>query len=283
MNLVRTWWDWCSESLGHTFAGVTAPLLVVAAFIVVVFFANTGGDDGSPQPPRSDVAGICVTATPGSDALVTCGTTVAPDSLLVSTATPVPPTPTPAPRKYTVKAGDALSLICSNEVPNLEMDACIDAIVKLSGLGGPNEIFEGQVLELPPSSGTSATSTRRTTTTTTTSVAPTATAVIVEPTPTEEPVTEAEPTPAASLVAIDPTAEPAEEDATTEPETTPTDEDLAATEGTEYTVQSGDSLLGICVAEEPNMNEDDCIEFVVLLNDLDGPDQIYEGQVLVLP
>jgi LysM repeat protein len=290
LNLVHKWWDWCSESLSHTFAGVTAPLLIISAFFVVVFYASQGGDDGGPLPPRSDVAGVCVTSTTGGQECDAASTGVQ-----VTTPTPVPPTPTPAPRSYTVQAGDTLSRICGNEAPDLSLDACVEAIVDLSDLEGPHEIFEGQTLKLPPGAAGSngaATSTRR--------PAPTPTAVVVEPEPTLEPepteevVAEPEPEatqePQASLVAIGPADVAPDEDeaeaepeATEEPEATPTAEELAESGGTEYEVEDGDSLLGICVNEVPDMDEEECMDFVVLLNDLDGPDEIRSGQEIILP
>ena len=286
LQFVYSWWNWCTESFGHMFAGVTAPILLISAFAILLLAGSGGGGGGTPQPPRSDVAGVCVNMTPAADGNTDCGTTVATSGLVVETATPVPPTATPAPRTYTVRAGDSLFGICTGEAPEMSLDECVGAIVELSDLDGPDEITEGQVLKLPPADGTSAASasgavSRRTPT----PVPAEPTAVVeTEPEPTQEPE------PQASLVAIGPQVVedeegvPPEEDATEAPqEATPTDEELAASEGSEYTVEDGDSLLGICASQVPDMDEDECIEFVVLLNDLAGADEVRSGQVLVLP
>ena len=284
------------------FAGVTAPILVVAALLVVFVMGGGGGDDLSgPQPPRSDVAGVCVNATPVAGAASDCASTVSPTGLAVSTATPVPPTPTPAPRTYIVRAGDSLSVICAAEAPQMSLDVCVDAIVDLSDLGGPDEIAEGQSLRLPPVASTPIGTTSTTSDRGASAATPTPSAVEPEPTEevasepeaTEEPTEEPQPTPYASLVALGPSdadddeetlePEPTTEVTDTEEGTTPTDEELAASRGVEYTVQAGDSLLGICVDQVPDMPEDECIEFIVLLNDLGGPDEITAGQVLILP
>ena len=297
MSPIQSWWDWCAESFGHMFLGVTAPLLLVLAFLVMFMARGNGGDDSSaPQPPRADVAGVCLNATPGSIGAPDCETTGAPTALIVQTATPVPPTPTPAPRSYTVQAGDTLSLICATEAPAMSQDACVDAIVSLSNLGGPDAIAEGQTLRLPPAASTpapptSSASTRRTPTATPPPVQEESAAtpeVVFEPEPTA--TQEPEPTPYASLVALGPAdiarddeAEPAAEVAETPEQATPTAEEIETSEGTEYVVEDGDSLLGICVERVPDMPEDECIEFVVLLNALAGPDEITAGQVLILP
>jgi LysM repeat protein len=301
LNLVRAWWDWCSESLGHTFAGVTAPLLLLSGLFVIIFYATSGGDEPLPQPPRSDVAGICVTATPGPAGTTVCGT----DGLTaLGSPTPPPPTPTPAPKTYTVKSGDNLSRICASQVASMDSDACIAGIADLSGLSGPDEmIYEGQQLKLPPSSGSASASTNHAT-------PPTPTTAVQAPTQIPTATSEPEPTPSASLTAIDPTQAPADdssdetaveeetpeateasddtadatEEATAEPEdATPTDAEVAAGEGREYTVESGDSLSSICATEVDDMSDGDCVEFVVLLNNLDGPDQIAAGDTILIP
>ncbi len=276
MKFVHVWWDWCSESLGHTFAGVTAPLLLLSGLFVVIFYATGSSDEPLPQPPRSDVAGICVTATPGPQGLTVCGTAGATGALAAS-PTPIPPTATPAPKTYTVKSGDTLLRICANQVPSMGPDGCVDSIIQLTGLSGPDEmIYEGQQLTLPPNSGTPTATTHYT-------AAPTSTPV-VEPTATQEPATETEsaPTPSASLVAIE-TATPADEATAAPEDTTPTDEAIANSQGKEYTVESGDSLSSICASEVADMTVDDCVAFVVLLNNMDGPDQIAAGDTILIP
>ena len=266
------------------FLGVTAPILLIAALFVVLT-VSSGGDGGgiTPQPPRSDVAGVCVnnsTLAVAGD----CATAPAGTNLGVTTRTPVPPTPTPAPRTYTVKAGDTLYSICAAEAPDMSFDSCAGAIVDLSDLDGPDQIAEGQSLRLPAGSGSTSGSASTTPSTRSTPVA----------TPVSEPepeVEEPDPTPSASLVAlgpVEPVEEADEEEATPDVEESnaeegPTEEELDAVEGTEYTVEDGDSVLGICVDQVPDMPEDECIEFVVLLNDLGGPDEVQAGQVLLLP
>ena len=265
------------------FAGVTAPLLLIAAFVILFIAGCNGGDGLSPQPPRSDVGGVCVTATPGTGIATNCGTTLEPNGVLVATATPVPPTPTPAPRSYTVQAGDTLSLICAGEVPALSVDICVDQIVSLSHLGGPDEIAVGQTLRLPPSATTSSTPT----TSTSNRLQATATSIPAQPTPTGEAVAtattvaEPEPTQRASLVAVGPAAVSTVTEDTAADSTTPDSTEVP--QGTAYVVQAGDSLLGICVDQVPDMDGHDCVEFLVALNHLDGPDQIQEGQTIYLP
>jgi LysM repeat protein len=212
-----------------------------------------------------------------------------------------------------VKSGDSLSRICASQLPTMDSDACIAGVVDLSGLSGPDEmIYEGQQLKLPPSSGQSTASTNRATPPTPTPVVQTATQI---PTATTEP----EPTPSASLTTIDPTQAPTAEDssedtstdeesadatetpeeatetpkdasgateeATEEPEddTADTDAEVAAGEAREYTVKSGDSLSSICATEVDDMSDSDCVEFVALLNNLDGPDQIAAGDTILIP
>jgi hypothetical protein len=57
----------------------------------------------------------------------------------------------------------------------------------------------------------------------------------------------------------------------------------AAGPGGTYTVVSGDSLFSICAAQVPGMDPNACVEQVVQLNQLPGPDAISVGQELTLP
>lgn len=294
MNLVHKWWDWCSESLAHTFAGVTAPILIVAGFFVVLFYATQGGDGSSPLPPRSDVAGVCVTGTPG--ATVDAAACDVAAGMAVTTPTPVPPTPTPAPRTYTVQAGDTLSRICGNEAPDMALDDCVGRIIELSDLDGPDDmIFEGQQLTLPP--GSSSASNRRpaSSSQTTANAQPTQPASLVaigpsNETPADEPADEPETEVIDEPEVVDePETEVVEEsdedEAVEDPEPTeePSEDDIDASAGSEYVIESGDSLLGICVNLVPEMAEGECVEFVVLLNGLADSDDIIEGQTIFLP
>lgn len=289
------------------FAGVTAPILLISAFAVVIVASSSGDDGLSPSPPRSDVAGVCVETTPDADGSTDCGTPLAQSGLSVQTPTPVPPSPTPAPRTYTVRSGDTLSVICASQAADMAVDDCVAAIVELSDLGGPDQLAVGQVLNLPRANGASSSPG---TTSQRASATATQAPVVAETPAAQDP--EAESTRQASLVAIGPqvaedvAAVPPEDDEASEPaevvaeedtedveavtevedetEDEPaTDEEVAASEGTEYAVDDGDSLIGICATQVTEMTEDECVEFVVLLNGLSGPDEIYSGQTLILP
>jgi LysM repeat protein len=52
---------------------------------------------------------------------------------------------------------------------------------------------------------------------------------------------------------------------------------------TEYTVASGDTLSGICGRLRPNLNNVECVEQIVRLNNLSSADAISPGQRLRLP
>jgi hypothetical protein len=52
---------------------------------------------------------------------------------------------------------------------------------------------------------------------------------------------------------------------------------------TTYTVQSGDSLFGICAEIAPALDPDECTSQVVELNDLPDAETISVGQELVIP
>jgi nucleoid-associated protein YgaU len=286
LNLVRLWWDWSSESFGHMFLGVTLPILLFGAVFVIFFAGSRGGSGTPPLPPQSDIAGVCVTGTPDTES-AQCHVTPL-SGLLVETATPVPPTPTPKPITYTVQAGDTLSQICAARAPSMATDQCVESIVELNGLDGPSEIFVGQSLQLPAGASSKTTSTTASSTTRSATPVPSdavpepTTVVEAEPTdtPAPEPTATPEPTeeaaPQASLTAIGPAAQD-----TPQSEATPVN--ASAVKGTEYVVQPGDSLLGICVAEVTDMGAEDCVDYTTLLNDLAGPDEIQVGQVLVLP
>jgi LysM repeat protein len=240
------------------------------------------------------VAGICVTATPGPQGLTVCGTTDAAGVLAASSPTPIPPTPTPKAKTYTVTSGDTLSRICTNQVAAMGLEGCIDSIIELNDFSGPDEmIYEGQQLTLPPNTGTPTATTHHT-------AAPTPTPVVVstaEPATEPEASTEDDSSASASLTAIDPAGSGEADDATDDPSsdeatadateapenTPPTDEEIAASGGTEYTVESGDSLSSICDATVTDMSVDDCVEFVVLLNNLSGADQVAAGDTILIP
>jgi LysM repeat protein len=309
LDFFRSWWDWCTESFGHMFLGVTAPILFIAAFAVLVV-AKGGG--GLPSPPRSEIAGVCLFATPGTGEA--CGTLAASfplGSLTVNTATPVLSTPTPVPRTYTVQPGDSLSLICAAEVPELAVDTCIEEVVALSDLAGPDSIVAGQSLRLPGTAAPATGSARRTPTPAATAPDPAPQATEeAEPTPEEEPEAEAAPD---GTEAGEPNGEGTPESEGVEAESTPQVEAEDEVEPTAtavgslvplltplevapdatlppdfddarlYVVEVGDSVLSICFGEVPDMPADECARLVVLLNDLGGPDEIYANQGLLLP
>jgi LysM repeat protein len=323
LDFVRAWWEWCSESFGHMFLGVTAPILVVFAFLVLVL---AGGGDGSlPQPPRSDVAGVCIDASSGAGttSCASRGPAERPDGLTINTATPVPPTPTPAPRTYVVRSGDTLSVICATELPQLRGDACVDLIVEMSGLDGPDAIYEGQALRLPGGASPAGTaSPRRTPVATRTPESagePEPTAVVEtepEPTATSEPepdaVTEPEPTataPAAGVLtpvggddedgeqqagdsAEDATQDEAEEtpDGALVPRLGDIDvegatlpHDFDMSNAHVYVVEPGESLLSICFDQYPDLPAAECVRIIVALNGLGGADEIFANQGIMLP
>ena len=290
------------------FVGVTAPLLFALVFVALVF-ANGGNEDLTPQPPQSDVAGACVDATPSGVDAPPCSTSVsaiAPTGVVVQTATAVPPTATPAPRSYTVQAGDTLSLICAAEVPEMPIDTCVAAVVSLSDLGGPDEIVEGQTLRLPAdTAATPTTSTRPAVVAKATRTPQVQAAVtdlifetessddedeVSEDTTEEGATDDDDSSPSASLVALGPDGLPPSPTptatATAMPTATPVPTlppGFVREDATLYTVQPGDSLLTICAEQVPQYSVPDCVYLVVELNDLQGPDQVYAHQGLLLP
>jgi hypothetical protein len=307
------------------FLGVTAPILVVFAFLVLVLAG--GGDGSKPQPPRSDIAGVCVNGA----GVTPCASTEAatrPDGLTINTATPVPPTPTPAPRTYVVRSGDTLSAICAAELPELPGDACARLIVEMSGLDGPDAIYEGQALRLPGAAAPAGTASPRGTPVATPTPAaadePEPTPVLsTEPEPTAtsepEPAAATDPEPAATAPAAgvltpvggddedgdDEDAEDPEgngpEDATgSEPEETPDGalvpllgdidvegatlpHDFDMSNAHLYVVEPGESILSICFDQYPDLPAAECVRIIVALNGLDGADEIFANQGIMLP
>ena len=307
MDPVRSWWDWCSESFGHMFLGVTAPILLIAALAVLI----TAGNGGSsfPQPPRSDVAGVCLDtgdSTP-PPACQTPGPNAPANGLIIDTATPATPTPTPAPRTYTVQPGDTLFVICASEAPDLPLDTCVAEVVNLSDLGGPDEIVAGQTLLLPGSVPSPANSARLRTPT----PAPAQQAIVESGPATPDENDDAESV-TATEAAPDPEPSPTD-GAGSNPESTPVPEagqeaeapapaslvpilspldvspeatlppDFDVSDAWLYVVQPGESILRICFEQVPDLPADECALLVVLLNDLGGPDEIYAHQGLLLP
>ncbi len=115
------------------------PLIVGAAgvalvFIIILLFATCGGGD---EPFA------VVTPDDGSGSTITPG-----DSTQAPGATLEPTEPT-GPRIYVVTAGDSVSRICEVLLPNLALDACIEAIVRLNDLASAAQINIDQELILP--------------------------------------------------------------------------------------------------------------------------------------
>jgi hypothetical protein len=202
-----------------------------------------------------------------------------------------------------VQAGDTLSLICSAEVPEMPVDTCVAAVVRLSGLGGPDEIVEGQTLRLPASTAATPTTSTRpnggATATRTPQPPAAAPAVVFEPEPAgdEDDVSEGTTEdsadaskPSASLVALGPDGLPPSPTPTATATAVPTATPVPTLppgfdreDATLYTVQPGDSLLTICAEQVPQYSVPDCVYLVVELNDLQGPDQVYAHQGILLP
>jgi hypothetical protein len=230
----------------------------------------------------------------------------------------VPPTPTPAPRTYVVQAGDTLSGVCATELSDLPRGACVDLIVEMSGLDGPDAIYEGQSLKLPGASAPSGTPpTRRTPAATPTLEAaePEATATVeVEPEPTqafEEPTATSEPV----TGVLTPLSRPDQEAGTpdegepdggsnAEADETPQGEtdgalvpmlgefdvegatlphDFDMSNAHLYTVEPGETILSICLDQYPDLAAGECIGIIVALNGLGGADEIFANQGILLP
>jgi nucleoid-associated protein YgaU len=286
------------------FVGVTAPLLLVLMLAVFLFAHGGDNDSLTPEPPRSDIASACSGAN--SAGCPTSVSALAPTGVVVRTATPVPPTPTPGPRSYTVEAGDTLSLICAAEVAEMAIDACIAAVVRLSDLDGPDDIVEGQTLRLPPKAGSTPTSSTRPASSATATRTPQPQAgapdVVFEPEPEDDDASDEvnessadaaeadESKPAASLVALGPDGQPPTPTATATATPSPTPSPVPTLppgfrreDATLYTVKPGDNLLSICAEQVPQYSVPDCVYLVVQLNDLQAPDEVYAYQGLLLP
>jgi hypothetical protein len=146
---LRNYWAWMSSGSLPRFAiGYAVPILV---FVLVV---NTiQGDGGLPDgygsvanlPTRSaEVAGAASTPEATTQAQNPPATT---------------PTVTKSQLTYVVKSGDSLGAICSAQVPSMPIDACVEAIVELNRLGGPDKLSVGQSLSLPAAGGTTSATT----------------------------------------------------------------------------------------------------------------------------
>jgi LysM domain-containing protein len=259
------------------FLGVTVPVLLLSVFGLLIT-ANTGGS--LPQPPRAEIGGGCPEATPQPGETRACETPGTTQGRVVATATPVPDKPTPAWRTYAVQAGDTLSVICANEVPDLSSDACIEEIVSLSELDGPNDLSVGQELRLPPLASASPSSA---------APAPSRTPASRGAVAEETPATEDESAGGSGAAANASDAEEggADDNAESEASDAASDVSLPAdfdvNDARLYVVQDGDSLLTICSGQVSGLTTEECMQIVVLLNDLEGTDEIFASQELLLP
>ena len=68
-------------------------------------------------------------------------------------------------------------------------------------------------------------------------------------------------------------------DTTPEPAST----EVPSGPGGTYTVASGDSLFSICAVQAPELDANECVDQIVALNQLAGPETIDIGQELALP
>ena len=98
------------------------------------------------------------------------------------------------------------------------------------------------------------------------------------PVPSPEPTAEPTPQPTAEPTP-QPTAEPTPQP-TAEPTPQPTAEPTAEPEPVSYTVQRGDTLIGICIKK---YGSDARVAEVCTLNHIVNPDSIQEGQRILLP
>ena len=118
------------------------PFWIAAALLAAYVLFGRGGDGG--QEPRLLFSQTTLPVTP----------TLAPPTPTTppspSPTTPPTATATPVPVTYTVQAGDSLTSICASELPQLP--DCVQAVVTLNKLAGPDVIAVGQVLQLPPAS-----------------------------------------------------------------------------------------------------------------------------------
>lgn len=115
------------------------------AAILLGLYVAFGRGSGDEQEPRVVFSVTQTTAAPTQTppAAATIQPTLPPSPTAA-------PTQTPAPVTYTVQTGESLTSICASELPDLP--DCVEAIVTLNGLAGPDVIAVGQVLELPSAS-----------------------------------------------------------------------------------------------------------------------------------
>jgi hypothetical protein len=171
---LRRYWYWTtSGSMWRLAGGIGGPILAVALFYYVVF-GGGGGDDGgsarapTPSPVPSNVA-VGVLVTPRTTVVATGSPQRSPSSIAAATSATAAATTRPAGTPgatgtavagsgltYVVKSGDTLGAICAARVPNMDINACIAAIVSLNRLSGPDQLALDQQLALPAGASTSA-------------------------------------------------------------------------------------------------------------------------------
>jgi LysM repeat protein len=145
---LRSYWAWMSSGSLPRFAiGYAVPI------IVFVLVANTIQGDGGLPAGYSSVANL-----PTRSAEV-AGTASTPEGTALAQNPPATTTVTKSQLTYVVKSGDSLGAICSAQVPSMPIDACVEAIVELNKLGGPDKLSVGQTLSLPAAGGTTSATT----------------------------------------------------------------------------------------------------------------------------
>ncbi len=131
---LAAYWRWATGgSRWRLAAAAVGPLLALLVVLSAVF-GNTDQDESATAPSptaASDVTVIASTLTPAA-----------------TTLPPTPP-PTPEPRTHTVQAGDSLSAICIEQVPELSVDDCVSQTVELNDLADAAQIGIDQELALP--------------------------------------------------------------------------------------------------------------------------------------
>ncbi len=126
-----SYWWWVSQGgIERRIVGIGGPVAVVLVIAVFVF------GSGSETPDTTDVASTVPTST-------------VPSVVQQDPTAPPGPVATAEPREHTIQSGESLSVICTEQVPELDLDACIDEIVALNGLADPGQIAAGDVLQLP--------------------------------------------------------------------------------------------------------------------------------------
>lgn len=100
------------------------------------------------EPADDDIRGAVTETQPSSTVAASSATRQATTTLATSTTTQ--PTSTPSARaSYVVKSGDTLGAICSAQVPSMSIPDCVEQIVSINKMAGPDQLSLGQSLALP--------------------------------------------------------------------------------------------------------------------------------------